>query len=187
MIMNTEDRRTTFASMSRRSVNQMIVGGMGLFAAGPSAPVQAEAESTMNAEDHAGIEQLLYRHALSLDNRDSAAFADCFRSGVLTPARLQLAIDFHRKYEYTVHNVLNHSYRVKDRTATGTHYSLVCYVKNTAGQLTKFDTYARYENVQLVKEDGRWLYVKVQWKPIFSTAEVAVIKDVPPGFWDGVK
>lgn len=142
----------------------------------------------MSAEDYIGIQQLIYRYALAVDNRDSALFTDCFAPGLLTPARVEKIMKWHGKFEYTVHNVLNYVYAVQDRTATGTHYSTVCYVKNTAGKLTKFDVYARYENVELIKgDDDRWRFKKGEWKPIFSTAEGPAVKDVPAGFLDDLK
>lgn len=189
--MSFKDPRDRSGSISRRTLGGMIAGGsaLALLAAGRTAKAQDKGSmSGGTLEDHHEIERLLHRYAHGLDDRDTAAFLDCFTPGLMSLEQGEKIIAFHRKFEYTVHNVLNPVYTVRDDTAAGMHYSLVTYVKNTAGKLTKFDTYARYENMKLVKQEGRWLFGKGGgWKPLFSTAEVAVVKEVPAGFRDGLK
>lgn len=159
-----------------------------MLAATRSAEAQAvDARALASVQDYLAIEELIYRYAIMLDSLDAAGWADCMLPGKLTPEAVEKTMAFHKKYEYTRHHVLNHSYKVEGNTATGMHYSQVTYVKNTGGKLTKFDTYARYENMQLVKQGGRWYIAKGGWTPIFSTAEVPVEKEVPAGFWEGLK
>lgn len=188
--MNFEDLREKSGLISRRALGGMIAGGsaMALLAAGKPASAQDKSSTSGGSlQDQHEIERLLHRYARGLDDRDNAALLDCFVPGRLTPEQVEKIIAFHRKFEYTVHNVLNPVYTIRDNTATGMHYSLVTYVKNVAGKLSKFDTYARYPVDELVKQDGQWRFSKRNWTPLFSTEEIPVMKEVPPGFWDDFK
>lgn len=144
-------------------------------------------ESSTTWQDYLAIEELLCRYAFTLDNRDTQGFSELWAPGRLSREALERGIAFHRKYEYTVHAVLNHSYKITGTTAKGWQYSLVTYVKNTNGRLSAYDTYARYGEDELVKEGERWFFFKRHWTAIFSTEEKTVIRDVPPGFWEGMK
>jgi hypothetical protein len=188
--MSFEDLPEKSRLISRRALGGMVAGGsaMALLAAGRIANAQDKSSMAGGTlEDHHEIKRLLHRYARGLDDRDNAALLDCFVPGRVTPEQAEKTIAFHRKFEYTVHNVLNPAYMIRDNTAAGMHYSLVTYVRNVAGKLSKFDTYARYPVDELVKQDGQWRFSKREWIPIFSTEEIPVMKELPPGFSDGFK
>jgi hypothetical protein len=133
-------------------------------------------EITVTTDDYVGIEELLHRYAMALDDRDARAFLDCWDLSVASPNALEKTIDYHRQYAKTMHIVLNHVHTCQDNTAAGTTYCIVSYFKNTGGKYTKFDTYSRYREA-LVKKDNRWLFLERQWEPIYSDEEKPAIKD----------
>lgn len=191
--MNAYDSEESSGLISRRSLTHVIIGGS-VSSVLASRDAKAAAVGTVgapgsggNVQDYVEIQRLIYRYAMAIDNRDGDAWADCYAPGAPLRAGADELVKFHRNFEYTMHNMLDQAYTVTGNSATGTVYCVVTYVKNRGGKLTKFDAYSRYENDELVKQGDRWLFLKREWKCIFSTEEVPVYKGVPPDFYKDVK
>lgn len=190
--MKMREQTANAPLISRRSLSQAIVGGsVGVLCAGRSADAQGATEATYlnggRIEDHGAIEQLLHRYALAVDDLDSAMMAECFTpDGAFTGPSYNLRGNFavelietvRRKYEqlsieYARHNVMNHRYVVRDRTATGITYCIANIVMNTAGARAMMDIHLRYHD-ELVKQGSRWLIRERRWEPLFKTEKIAV-------------
>lgn len=129
-------------------------------------------------EDHLAIEHLIFQYAMAIDNLDPAAFSDCFaRDAVfLTPTREITEITAEHvarhwagvRYERTMHNVHNHTYVIKEDRATGMTYCVASHIEKKDDEWFKFDQYIRYHD-ELIKRDGRWLFSRRRYEPIFTT------------------
>lgn len=171
---------TEHTAFSRRALSRMIAGGSaaGLLAVAARAGAKTPSEGSGTLEDQFAIEQLLYRYAIALDSLDTERLAQCWAPGAVTREGIEGIITYHRTYEHTMHNVLNHSYELDGRNGTGVAYCVASMVKNNAGQLAKFDVYFRYRD-ELVKHEGRWLLSKRGADIIFSTKETPVLPGAP--------
>jgi hypothetical protein len=129
-------------------------------------------------EDHLAIERLIFKYGMAIDNLDSVAFSDCFarEAVMLTPtgemtdlsAEHVAQIMAQMSYERTLHNVHNHMYVIKENNATGMTYCVASHVGKKDGEWFKLDQYIRYQD-ELIKQDGRWLFLKRRYEPIFTT------------------
>jgi ketosteroid isomerase-like protein len=116
--------------------------------------------------DQLAIQQLISRYAISVDNRDLAAYASCFTEDVVISGpgfemRGEVAkptIDLlSSTYEATMHNVHNYAYTVTGERASGVAHCVASHIKNEAGAKSKFDMYIRYHD-ELVKRGGQWFF-----------------------------
>src|SRR5687768_12744718 len=96
--------------------------------------------------DQLAIQQLLSRYAISVDNRDRAAYASCFtedvvisgpgfemKGDVTTPTIDMLS----SMYEATMHNVNNYAYTIAGERATGIAYCVASHIQSKNGQKSK--------------------------------------------------
>lgn len=147
-------------------------------AEGAATESKAAAAAVSTAEDRFAIQDLVYRYAMALDSLDKTALADCFAAGVFSPEGVDEAIEYHLKYEHTMHNVTNHVHTVRGRSATGITYCVASMVKRGAGGLTKFDIYLLYHD-ELVKQADRWRFSKRKLTLAFSTEGMSVVPGAP--------
>jgi hypothetical protein len=162
--------------ISRRAAGLLFLGGAssGLLGARANAnPRNDPSACDTLSQDRAAVEDTISQYAMAIDNRDSAAFAACWLPELHVSG--DKVIEVHRPYEYTMHNVLTRSHLFRNGVATGVTYCVVSFVKNVAGKLNKFDTYARYRD-ELVSHEGRWLFRKREYEALFSTEEAPVFK-----------
>jgi hypothetical protein len=190
--MKTIRPEAAAAAISRRSAACILVGGStaailaaSVYAAGDDKKVQSTGARAASDQDE--IQDLVYRYCMAIDNRDATAYAACWAPGLCSPDDAEKVIQMHRSFEYTVHNILNHTHTVQGDRASGTAYSTVTFVRNRGGKLMKFDAYSRYLDEELVRQDGKWYFRKREWKPLFSTEEVPVMDSLPPGFVESLK
>lgn len=142
-------------------------------------------------EDHLEIERLLYRYALAIDTLDVEAMVDCFApDGVVFVADQEFRndvartlIDGHRGCDHTMHIVLNHLYSVRGETASGVTYGKAIWLIPKEGQREISSNYARYID-ELVKQDGRWVFLKRRYEPLFAT--LPTLKDYTAGERRGI-
>lgn len=131
-----------------------------------------------SVEDHLAIERLIFQYAMAIDDLNPAAFAECFASNAVlsgpsgnlpgVTADIVARLWERLPYERTMHNVHNHMYTIQDRVATGMTYCVASHIQNKAGERYKLDQYIRYHD-ELIKQNGRWLFLKRRYEPIFTT------------------
>ena len=123
------------------------------------------------------IEQLLYKYGFDVDNRDAAAYADCFTpDAVVSGPGFEMRNDvagptidmLSSMYEATLHCVHNHTHTIQGDRATGVTYCVASHIQNQDGQRSKMDMYIRYHD-ELVKQDGRWRFSKRRLEVVCTT------------------
>jgi len=133
--------------------------------------------SPQDLSEQFAIVQLLYKYAITVDNRDLEGYASCFtpdvvvsgpgfelRGDVATPSIGLLA----STYESTMHNVHNHSYTIDGDRATGIAYCVASHIQNQGGERSKMDMYIRYHD-ELVKTQGEWRFAKRRLEVLCTT------------------
>ena len=120
-----------------------------------------------SVEDRFAIQDLLFRYARAADERDAVEFAACFAGGqvritgpgfeVLDAGQNMAALK--AMFEWTMHKVFNHEFKVDGECATGYTYCVASHVRNEGGRRSKIDWHIRYED-ELVREEGRWRFRK---------------------------
>lgn len=129
-------------------------------------------------EDRLDIERLIFQYGMAMDNLDPAAFADCFarEAVILSPtgevtgltAEHAARVFAGTAYERTMHNVHNHAYVIEENRATGMTYCVASHIRKKDDAWFKLDQYIRYHD-ELIKRDGRWLFFRRRYEPIFTT------------------
>ncbi len=127
----------------------------------------AEASVLPSIEDRFAIQDLLFRYARAVDQRDAGELVACFSGGRVQISGpgfeildAQQCVDgLSAAFEWTMHKVFNHEFHVDDATAKGYAYCVSTHVMNRKGQRSKLDWHIRYED-ELVKVEGRWLFHK---------------------------
>lgn len=121
---------------------------------------------TPSVEDRLGIQDLLFRYARAADERDAATFAGCFDGGKVritgpgfevTDAADNMAI-LSSMFEWTMHKVHNHEYRVSGDTADGYCYCVATHVRREGEARIRIDWHIRYDD-RLIRRDGAWCFV----------------------------
>lgn len=181
--MNSEHSRLSDRTISRRSLGGMLVAGTtGVLAvpAGAISPAKTPPIhlSARTAEDHLAIEELVYRYAMALDSLDLSGMKDLFTLDSPQYQSLEAAIEYHRKYEHTIHHVQNHVHTVNGNAATGFTYCVASMVKRDEMGLTKFDVYLRYRD-KLAKQDHCWYFSKRDADILFSSKVMTVEPGAP--------
>lgn len=126
----------------------------------------AEASVLPCIEDRLAIQDLLFRYAGAVDRRDAEGLAACFserRIWIIGPdfeiLDAQQCVDsLTAAFEWTMHKVFNHEYRVDVDRARGYAYCVATHVMNRNGQRSKLDWHIRYED-ELAKADGCWRFI----------------------------
>jgi len=123
------------------------------------------------------IEQLLYKYAMTVDNRDLEGYASCFTADVvISGPGFELSGDvasptinmLASTYESTMHNVHNHRHQISGDRATGTTYCVASHIQNQGGERSKMDMYIRYHD-ELVKQNNEWRFSKRRLDVICTT------------------
>ncbi len=125
----------------------------------------AEASVLPSTEDRLAIQDLLFRYAGAVDRRDAAGLAVCFSGGrvrITGPdfeiLDAQQCVDgLSAAFEWTMHKVFNHEYRLEGEGARGYAYCVSTHVINRHGQRSKLDWHIRYED-ELLRTDGGWRF-----------------------------
>jgi hypothetical protein len=174
-------KATDGSQLSRRSLNQMLLGGsVGLVALTESAAAASKTAgaATNEVEDRLAIRDLIYRCAMALDSLDRDALVDCMAPDARDLKALEWGIDYHRKYEHTMHNILNHLCTVRERMATSVTYAIASMIKRGVSGLEKFDIYFCYHD-ELAKYDQRWFISKRELTVLFSSKASTVEAGAP--------
>ncbi|MCX7162190.1 MAG: nuclear transport factor 2 family protein [Betaproteobacteria bacterium] len=120
-----------------------------------------------SVEDRFAIQDLLFRYARAVDERDAGEFAACFAGGqvritgpgfeILDAGQNMATLK--AMFEWTMHKVFNHEFQVEGGRATGYTYCVASHVRNQQGRRSKLDWHIRYED-ELVREEGGWRFRK---------------------------
>jgi hypothetical protein len=130
-------------------------------------------------EDRLDIQGLLFRYARAADERDAAAFSGCFDNGrvritgpgfEVTDAVENMAV-LSSMFDWTMHKVLNHEYRVVGDVAEGYCYCVATHVKAEGDVRTKIDWHIRYDD-RLIRRPTGWCFVS-------RHLDVGLIESVP--------
>ncbi len=119
---------------------------------------------SQHLHDQLEIQQLLYRYADAADRRDADAFCACFLDGQVRVSGPGYDLDdghyliglLRERFEWTMHNVHNHLYRIEGDRAAGFTYCVASHL--VAAQNQRLDMYIRYEDVLQRSDDG-WHFV----------------------------
>lgn len=115
-------------------------------------------------QDQFEIQQLLYRYADAADRRDGEAYCACFCNGQVQISGPGYELDdghqliglLRERFEWTMHNVHNHLYRIEGERAEGFTYCVASHLLSDQSQ--RLDMYIRYEDVLQRSRDG-WRFI----------------------------